>query len=48
MPRLKLTLKGSAILFLDYVILIVVTIPENNFDHCSILYCTKVTLYQMR
>ncbi|KRX28569.1 hypothetical protein T06_10778 [Trichinella sp. T6] len=25
-----------------------ISIPENNFYHYSIFYCTKVTLYQMR
>ncbi|KRX52495.1 hypothetical protein T06_1488 [Trichinella sp. T6] len=24
-----------------------ISIPENNFYHCYLLYCTKVTLYQM-
>ncbi|KRY03307.1 hypothetical protein T03_2187 [Trichinella britovi] len=25
-----------------------ISIPEYNFYHYSIFYCTKVTLYQMR
>ncbi|KRY24044.1 hypothetical protein T03_8439 [Trichinella britovi] len=25
-----------------------ISIPENNFYHYSIFYCTKVTLYQVR
>ncbi|KRY05489.1 hypothetical protein T01_12794 [Trichinella spiralis] len=25
-----------------------ISISENNFYHCSLFYCTKVTLYQMR